>query len=310
MSARPLLPLLRRFGFLALPAIGIVELLLHVVQTTRKVPDGDWEKARQAVAAAAAPDDLVVFAPGWADPLGREHFKDALASIEREARPDDTRFARAFEVSILGGHTPELKDWAREKQESFGAVTVTTLRNPAPVRIIDDLVSRIAPDRAQVSIVEADHETPCAWMHGGTQTGPLGFGPALPADRFVCGRGGFVATSVMQGTDYRPHRCVYAPPLGGSAVLRIRFLNVPFGKLLHGHHGINWDSARFDSPPVALDWKVAGRTLARLVDRDEDGWKSFEIDTSELAGQTGELIAEVSATSNRNRMYCFEADTR
>jgi hypothetical protein len=299
-----------RYAFLLIPAIAIFELLAHAVQVTRKIPPQDWASARQAVKAAAHADDLVVFAPSWVDPLGREYFKDELATVDREARPDDSRFPRALVVSIRGAHLPELDGWKEEQTSRFGAITVTTYDNPAPVKVIDDLVDHATPTSARVQLVEGGRETDCPWTQGSVQTGGLGFGPGLPADRFVCPRGAFVATSVLQATDYRAHKCLYAPAVGGSSVVRVRFQDVQFGRLLHGHHAINWDSARFDSPPVTLVWKVEGRTLARLVDQDSDGWKGFEIDTSDLAGQKGELIAEISASSSNHRQYCFEADTR
>jgi hypothetical protein len=243
--------------------------------------------------------------------LGREFFKDGPATVDREARPDDSRFPRAFVVSVRGAHLAELGGWKEGRTARFGAVTVTTYANPSPARVIDDLVAHAAPERAQVTLVEGGRETDCPWMHGPTATGGLGFGPAIPGDRFVCPHGGaFVATSVLQATDYRAHKCLYASPIGGSAVLRVRFLDVEFGRVLHGHHAINWDSARFNSPPVTLVWKAEGRTFARLVEGDGDGWKGFEIDTSDLAGQKGELIAEISALTGSHRQYCFEADTR
>jgi hypothetical protein len=178
------------------------------------------------------------------------------------------------------------------------------------VRVIDDLVEHAAASRAQVTLVEGGNEIDCPWTHGLPQTGQIGFGPGLPADRFVCGRSAFVATSIVQALDYRPHRCIYAPPLGGSAILRVRFVDVEFGRALHGYQAISWDAARFASPPVTLVWKASGKTLARLVEQDVDGWKPFEIDTSDLAGQKGDLVAEVSAPSSAHRQYCFEADTR
>jgi hypothetical protein len=308
---RPLwLTTARRYAFLAIPAIAVLELLAHIVQITRKIPTEDWLAARQAVEFAARPEDLVVFAPSWADPLGREFFKDGLATVEREARPDDTRFPRAFVVSIRGARLSELEGWKEGERTRFGAVTVTTYTNPKPITIIDDLVSHAAPDRAQVTLVEGGREADCPWTHGSPASGGLGFGPGIPADRFVCPRGAFVAASVLQATDYRAHRCLYASPIGGSAILRIRFKDVRFGRALHGHHAINWDSARFNSPPVFLTWKVEGRILAPLNDGDSDGWKGFEIDTSDLAGQKSDLVAEVSASTGSHRQYCFEADTR
>ncbi len=303
-------PALRRYAFLAIPAIAVLELAAHLVQISRKLPDEDWKKAREAVKAAAQPEDLVVFAPFWSDPLGREHFKDDVATVEREARPDDTRFPRAFEVSIRGAHLDELRGWEEVKKQRFGAITVTTLTNPAPVRVIDDLVAHARPDRAQVTVFDGRNESACAWVRGSPETGGIGFGPGIPSERFTCPRGAFVATSVLQATDYRPHKCLYVPPLGGSAVIRIRFTDVEFGRSLHGHHAISWDAARFNSPPVTLVWKVNDRTLAHLVAQDNDGWKTFEIDTSDLAGQKTDLVAEVSASSSSHRQYCFEADTR
>jgi hypothetical protein len=301
---------LRRYAFLVIPVIALVELLAHLVQITRLVPPEDWLAARQAVRSSARAEDLVVFAPFWADPLGREFFKDEISTIDREARPDDTRFPRALVVSIRGARLPELDGWKEEERARFGAVTVTTYENPAPAKVIDDLVAHLAPEKARVELADGVRETPCQWTHGSPETGNLGFGPGLPGDRFICARGAFVATSVMQATDYRPHKCIYAPAAGGSSVVRVRFQDVEFGRALHGHHAIDWDQARFDSPPVTLVWKVEGRTLARLVDGDADGWKGFEIDTSDLAGQKGELVAEISAPTGNHRQYCFEADTR
>lgn len=302
--------LLRRYAFLAIPALGLVELSAHIVQATTRIPEENWVAARDAVKGEAHPEDLVAFSPRWVDPLGREYFKSDLATIAREARPDATRFPRAFEVSIRGEHLPELKDWKAEATQRFGAITVTTWGNPSPVKILDDLVEHAAPSRAEVTLVEGGNETPCPWTRSSPQTGQIGFGPALPADRFVCAHSAFVATSVIQALDYRPHQCIYAPPVGGSGILRVRFTNVEFGRSLHGYQAISWDAARFGSPPVTLVWKASGKTLARLVEQDADGWKPFEIDTSDLAGQKGDLIAEVSSPTSAHRQYCFQADTR
>jgi hypothetical protein len=303
-------PALRRYAFLAIPAIAVLELFAHLVQISRRIPDADWQRARDAVQAVAQPEDLVVFAPFWADPLGREHFKDQLATVEREARPDDTRFPRAFEVSIRGAHLGELDGWKAEGRQRFGAITVTTWKNPAPASVIDDLVAHVAPERAHVSVFDGGNETDCGWVRDLPQTGGIGFGPAIPSERVACPRGGFVAVSVLQATDYRPHKCIYVPPLGGANVIRIRFVGVELGHSLHGHHAISWDQARYQSPPVTLVWKVEGRTIAHLVDGDADGWKPFEIDTSDWVGQKLDLVAEVSAPNSGHRQYCFEADTR
>ena len=78
------LALFASWALAAVPLIGVMELVLHIKETTSDVvPDEDWKAARDAVKADVKPDDLVVFAPFWADPLGREFFGDELAGIKR-----------------------------------------------------------------------------------------------------------------------------------------------------------------------------------------------------------------------------------
>jgi hypothetical protein len=233
-----------------------------------------------------------------------------LASIEREARPDETRFPRALEVSIRGEHLPAFKDWHRASEQRFGRITVTTWENPAPVQVlddlVDDLVSRVDPQHLRVSRGEAD----CSFVHGSPQTGNLGFGPAIPGDRFACQGGGFVGVSVAADLDYVPRRCIFAPP-SGSQPLRLHFSDVRFGRTLHGHHTLYVEAERDrKGAPVTLTFRAGDSTLGVLVHRDGDGWKPFELDTSSLAGQRGELTVEVSSPEGNRRLYCFEADTR
>jgi hypothetical protein len=55
----------------------------------------------------------------------------------------------------------------------------------------------------------------------------------------------------------------------------------------------------------------AGETfVGSVVHRDGEGWKGFEFDTSELAGQRADIVVEIGSPSGEGRMYCFEADTR
>ena len=117
----------------------MLELAAHAAQTRSVVPGRDWEAARDYVAQHARREDLVAFAPRWADPIGREHFGPKIATVEREARADESRFPRAFEVSIRGAHVSALRTWRPSAEQHFGAVTVTTLESPAPMPVVDDL---------------------------------------------------------------------------------------------------------------------------------------------------------------------------
>ena len=55
--------------------------------------------------------------------------------------PGSARFPRAIEVSIRGEHLPELAGWKKIGEKKVGAITLTTLENPAPARVISDLVA-------------------------------------------------------------------------------------------------------------------------------------------------------------------------
>ena len=300
----------KKWAFALVPAIGVIELVAHLWQTTAAVvPESDWRAAREVVKARAKPDDLVIFAPKWADAVGRETFTDEIATLEREAFPDVSRFPRAFEVSIRGKHREELAGWREAARERVGGITITILENPSPVKLIDDLASHVNPQGMLVQRVDGAREADCSWQVGGGQAAGLGFGMAVPNARFVCPGGGFVGVSVLEPLDYMARKCLYAAPLGGGTILRIRFANVAFGKALHGHHGLYSEAERGGSP-VSLLWKAEDKTLGRVVHNDGDGWKGFELDTRDLEGKRGELVAEITAGNANRRQYCFEADTR
>ncbi len=290
--------------------VGLLELGAHAIQVRSVASASDWDAARAYVQGHAAADDLVAFAPRWVDPIGRERFGPSLATLEREGRGDATGFPRALEVSIRGSHLPELAGWVRLDEQRFGLVTVTTLQNPSPAHVLDDLVSMVDPRRMRVWRVDGGREAECPFGHSPTQAGALGFGPAIPGDRFSC-MGGFVGVSVLADLEYKPHRCIYAPPPGGGSQLRIRFLGVRFGRTLYGHHGIYVEAERNRTgAPVTIRFTTGDSVVGSVVHRDGDGWKTFEFDTSDIEGQTLDLDAEITAPNADRRMYCFEADTR
>jgi hypothetical protein len=300
----------QRWAFAAVPAAGILELGAHVAQTASVVPARDWQAARAYVASQSKPEDLVAFAPRWADPIGREELGPSLATIAREARPDETGFPRAFEVAIRGAHVAALSNWHRASEERFGGVTVTTWENPSPAHVLEDLVSDAEPAHLRVSRVEGGQETDCPPAHGAPQSGGLGSGTPLPADRFMCPGGGFVASSILEDANYYPRRCIYAPPFGGKAILRLRFLSVRFGHVLHGYHSLYVEAEHNLKAPVSMTFTVDGAVLGRVVHRDLEGWKPFEFDTGDRAGSAADLVADIESDTGERRMYCFEADTR
>jgi hypothetical protein len=300
---------LRTWGFALVPIVALAELGAHVWQVHSVVTDAEWQAARSAVQADWKSGDLVVFAPDWTDPLGREYFGSELAPMANEARPDDSRYARAHEVSIRGMQATELSGWAERARTRVGPFTITTLENPQPVHVIDDLVSHGTPDRMGVDELSGAHEAPCRWGHGPSTAGGLGAGPAVPGDRFSCSGGAFVGESIIFDLSNHPRRCLYAPPGARGSVTRVTFRGVHFGTRLHGHAGLQYESELHTGADIVLSWKAGPQSLGRVVHRDGDGWKDFELDTTDLQGQTADLVAEISSASN-GRQYCFEADTR
>lgn len=294
-----------------MPVLGLVELGAHWKQTRSVTPDEDWIAARDAVKPELRDGDLVLFAPGWADPLGRRFFGAEIATIAREARPDESRFARAFEVSIRGAHAPELARWKRAGERRFGAVTVTTYENPAPATVKDDLVLRLGAKDVTVSRVDGQGEAPCPFQRGATQPGStyVPQGPAIPGDKFVC-PGTYVGVGILHDMDHLPRRCIFASPIPG-ATLRIRFADVRFGQTLHGHDGVQWVTDRTRAgDPVQIAFSVKGLEVGRHAHKPGSGWVGFEFPTRELDGQRGELVVDVTARGQGQKHFCFEVDTR
>jgi hypothetical protein len=289
------------------PLVPVVELALHAKQTSSVVSDEDWASARDAVKAQIEPDDLVVFSPFWADPLGRRAFGDAIASRKREARSDERRFRRAFEVSIRGAHDPALVEWKKIDEKHAGDVTITLRENPSYTPVLDDVLEKL--ERLTVTRVDAAGEQPCTFQHGSTAGGStvVPQGLLTPAEKFVCS-GGHVGIAVLDALDHRPHVCLYATPIA-AATLRLRFANVRFGSSLFGHAGIQWMAERTPSPErVAMAFYGDGHLLGTHGHKVGSGWTGFELPTPELEGKTGELVAEIGPSTQRQ--FCFEATTR
>lgn len=292
------------------PLVGLLELGLHVKQTTVDVvPESDWAHARDLVKADLKPDDLVIFEPFWADPLGRRTFGDAIATMKREGYSDVRRFARAYEVSIRGFHERELDGWKQVSETRTGAVTVRLLENPSYTPVIDDLVDLVTPDRLTVARLDNGVEQPCPFTHGGTAGGStvVPQGLLVPGDKFTC-TGGHVGVAVLHALDHHPHLCLYATPMQ-NASLRLRFKDVTFGAMLHGHSGIQWVAERTPAPEkVGMTFSAFDHLLGEHFHKVGVGWVGFELPTTELDGKKGDLVADIEPSAQKQ--FCFEATTR
>lgn len=128
----------------ALVAVAAWEIV--AIRRARAAPDADWQAAAAIVRARYQPGDLIVFAPGWADPIGRLHLGD-LIPVEYAARMDAARFARIWELSLRGARSPDTAGLATAETFVAGEVAVRRYDQP-PVTVLADV--RTLLPRAQV----------------------------------------------------------------------------------------------------------------------------------------------------------------
>jgi hypothetical protein len=301
-----------RWALLSIPLLGIVELVGQQWATHRAPSFDAWAEVEAPVRALKQAGDLVVIAPEWADPPARRALGDELMPLRDVARPDETRYAHAIEVSILGERAPELRGWRELRRSEQGKFLIRRLENPAPQTVIYDFVDHARPGEADVR--GTDPPVVCAWNpHAPIAAGGLGGHPTFPAERFECPAGMFfnVGVTVIADEEFRPRRCLWSHPLARGELVT-RFHDVPLGSVIRGHGGLYWMIERErKGAPVTLTVRVDGDTVGAFTHNDGEGWKGFEVPLGAHAGQRArEVELAVSSTNYKDRHFCFEADTR
>ncbi|WP_438020906.1 hypothetical protein WMF18_18385 [Sorangium sp. So ce315] len=305
----------RRWGLLALlglPALGLGELAAHVHFSRRAPGFDDWREVKAPLAAMKQPGDLVVVAPGWADPAARRALGDELLPLRDAARPDESRYAAAVEISVLGQRAEELAGFREERRREHGPFVLRRLVNPSPARVVYDFVDNVAPGSADVRVT--DPPAACRWNpRARVAAGGLGGHPTFPAERFECPGGPFfnVGVTVIADEEFRPRRCIWShPPRDGAIVTRFR--GVPLGSVIRGHAGMYWIIERErKGAPVTLTVRVDGEPVGEATHVDGDGWAAFEFPLGARAGAaSAEVEFAVTSPDYTHRHYCFEADTR
>jgi hypothetical protein len=313
--------------------VGLLELAAHLRQVTRPSPLTDLSAAASFVRPQLREDDLIVFAPNWVDPLGRQVFGDML-DMPRTGYADLERYARVFEVSQGGGRARALRDFATTEERSFGDVTVRVRAPSTVVPVKDDLLKHFArareTDRPDVSTLlqrgAEDNERTCPRMKTLGAGGP--WDPAKPTVAASCGAAQ-VAPIITIDLAYQPRYCLAAVGMSSGSVLRVRFHEVRFGQRLVGHHfarvvngapyGIHTTHETFNAPPVKVGFYVdaespsgvvSRRSLGEAAHQDGQSWVRFEVATPLLDGQTGDLMMDIENAQASNRTYCVELTTR
>ena len=229
-----------------------------------------WSQISTTLRGQHRPGDLLVFAPAWIDPLGRQHLGD-LMSLEMVGRMDSARYPIVWEVGLDQARAPETAGLEADRSWRFGALT---LRHYArePVQVVTDFVEGFS---------------------AATQRGAR------------AGRAKVVLTEV----GYEPHRCVEVVPApDGSAV--VSYADVELGSELVGYVGLADAFTRRDvREPGHLRVTVDGVQVAQVVAGIDDGWVRFHAATEPGPAHV-EFTASAVGPGAVNRRICFAAEAR
>jgi hypothetical protein len=276
-----------------LVGLALLEAGAALTAPSRTPRPADWQAAAAFVRAEKRPGDLVLFAPAWADPLGRLYLGDVI-TIPEAARMDAARYGRLFEVAVRGGRAPETTgpEVRRVRQERFGRVTVTVYEQPRAEVVYDFLEhwreARVSRWR------NARQETTCTPMTDKIQCPGIGHN--------------HVALRVME-PDYTAKRCLYVQPVDRAQV-RLDF-SATLGRTLAIRTGLHdYHQRKIADGRVLLRVFIDGREVGQTWQGSNDGWKPWGLDTAALAGQPHEVTFEVSSPKPYARHFCFAAEAR
>ena len=274
-----------------LALLAVVETGTALTASARVATAADWQAAAAEVRADLQPGDLIVFAPQWADQVGRSVLGDVIP-VEMAARSDADRYARVWEVAIRGAHAPEIAGARLVHGGDHGRVHVA-LYEKSSVSVLYDFTARADEARVTQSQGSAAAETPC--YH---DSGAIGRCPGSRVERRTL------------EIDYRPRRGILAPA-DNARTTHIDFSEVPLGKSLVVYAGIHDYYARKNSDAL-VDFRVTidGKPQLALHVGNDDRWSRFEIDTAALAGTRHDVRFDVAAGNPQWRNMGFHAEAR
>jgi hypothetical protein len=275
--------------------LALVETAVALTAGARVAPASDWQAAAAEVRAGFGPGDLVVFAPDWADQIGRAHLGD-LVTVEMAGHADADRYARVWEVSIRGAHATDANGARLVKESRHGKVRVALYEKPA-AHVIWDFTAHADDARVTQTPGTAppagNNETPCY--------ADVGAGWRCPGSR--------VERRTLE-IDYRPRRGILAQADSGRTT-HIGFTEVPLGATLVVYAGIHDYYARKNgSGLVDFTVVVDGKSLLTARVGNSDGWKRYEIDTRAFAGTRHAVRFDMTAADPAWRNLGFHAEAR
>ncbi len=294
----------RLSALLFLLPIGVssYEVAAHFLVREGVATPREWDAAAEVVRRGKRPGDLVVAAPHWIRQTAYMHLGDRIVPLRDAARADTSTYRRLWVVSVRGANAPEAAGRTPEVDQRLGRVRVRRFALPPPANVVHDFLERIGD--ARVTLEGTGAAQACPW----TPPGRLRLGRHVCDPRHAWNR---VSERVMDDLRHQPRRAIWSHPVRGKKTV-IRFDDVPLGSVLRGYTGLGYEAARLtgDFPPVRLDVFVDDVRQKRVVHRQRDVWKPFELDTRTERGTRADVRFEVSARAPGMRHFYFVADTR
>ncbi len=249
----------------ALYSLFVVCRADHVTATTAQ-----WLGAAAKVREGRKPSELIVFAPAWIDPLGRQYLGDQM-TIDMAARMDSARYSGIWEVSLDDAPAPEVAGLVAQSSAAFGPLRVRHYaQTPAKVRF--DFTRE--------------------WR-AGEASGAMQGRPSLS----------------LQEVGFAPHRCIKVVPRPGQTAT-LRFDAVPLGSQIVGYVGLADVFTRRDvRDPGRLEMLVNDVVVATVMAGIDDGWQRFSAATKPGLATVEFRLTAVGAGA-RDRRICFAAEAR
>jgi hypothetical protein len=293
--------------------VALGETAAHFVFKNQAPSARDWQALKSQLAPLYRSGDLVAVAPGWGEPLARQALGDAMMPLSMVARADDADYPRALQISFLGHKREELSRWPQVRREKLGPFSVSILNNPSWQAARYQFIDHIAASSVSVSVSRNGSDEPCPYSESAPMSaGNLGGDPTSPRVRFSCPGGGlhWVGVTIIDDEQYRPRRCIWAPPSSLGPVT-LRFRQVPLGKKLVGHAGAPWLMVRDGvGPPISLSLASNRGILGSVAAKDTDGWIRFEWDTRNLENTSSDLQLSIIGTAHIEQRFCFTLESQ
>lgn len=229
-----------------------------------------WLEVASAVRGERQEGELIVFAPSWIDPVGRQYLGDQM-DIDMAARMDAARYSGVWEVSLDGARAPEARGLKSDSSRRAGPLRLRHYPQ-VPVNVLYDFTAN--------------------WREG-KASGPMQGRPNLS----------------LEEVGFEPHRCIKVVPRPDETAI-VTFSNVPLGRSIVGYVGLADIFTRRDiRDPGRLAVLVDGKLGVSVTAGIDDGWKRFEVPTPGGSGDVEFRLTAVGAEA-RDRRICFAAEAR